>query len=252
MEIAVLALAFAVVLGACREGFLPGADPNATVILDEPGLVVRVASPRYVRDEVAASALPTGHGGSRRSSRWACSGGRSADCVARLSRSVVFVPSSMDFRVLGPLEVVGAEGRLVDVGRPGQRALLALLLTRPNEVVQISSLVDGLWIDPPTTALNTIQGYVSRLRKLMDDSGRLVTSARGYRLNVGADELDVGVLQQLVEGSGRAPARATPVRAPCRSRSACPHRQPQLSQASTTRAAGARRRGSTTSPRRGC
>ncbi len=30
------------------KGFLPGADPNATVYFDEPGLAVRVASPRYL------------------------------------------------------------------------------------------------------------------------------------------------------------------------------------------------------------
>lgn len=30
------------------KGFLPGADPNATLLLDEPGISVRVASPRYL------------------------------------------------------------------------------------------------------------------------------------------------------------------------------------------------------------
>lgn len=30
------------------KGFLPGPDPNATVFFDRPGLVVRIASPRYL------------------------------------------------------------------------------------------------------------------------------------------------------------------------------------------------------------
>ena len=30
------------------KGYLPGADPNATVFFDRPGLVVRIASPRYL------------------------------------------------------------------------------------------------------------------------------------------------------------------------------------------------------------
>jgi hypothetical protein len=30
------------------KGFLPGADPDATVLFDRPGLAVRIASPRYL------------------------------------------------------------------------------------------------------------------------------------------------------------------------------------------------------------
>jgi predicted nucleotidyltransferase len=38
------------------KGFLPGADPNATVMLKRPGIVVRVASPRYLFAMKAAAA----------------------------------------------------------------------------------------------------------------------------------------------------------------------------------------------------
>ena len=50
----------------------------------------------------------------------------------------------MTFSILGPLEV-RLEGAPVAVGGRRQRALLALLLLRPNEVVSADSLAAGLW-----------------------------------------------------------------------------------------------------------
>jgi hypothetical protein len=38
------------------KGFLPGHDPNATVVLDHPGISVRVASPRFLFAMKAAAA----------------------------------------------------------------------------------------------------------------------------------------------------------------------------------------------------
>ena len=49
----------------------------------------------------------------------------------------------LDFRILGPLEIVEA-GRAITLGGPRQRALLALLLTRPNEAVSVDRLIDEL------------------------------------------------------------------------------------------------------------
>jgi DNA-binding SARP family transcriptional activator len=50
----------------------------------------------------------------------------------------------VDYRILGPLEVVEANGPL-PLGGPKQRALLALLLLHANEVVSADSLIDRLW-----------------------------------------------------------------------------------------------------------
>jgi DNA-binding SARP family transcriptional activator len=44
------------------------------------------------------------------------------------------VPSAVEFRILGPLEAVDGD-RALALGSTRQRALLALLLTRANEVV---------------------------------------------------------------------------------------------------------------------
>ena len=69
----------------------------------------------------------------------------------------------MEFRILGPLEVVAA-GQPLDLGTPRQRALLALLLVQAGGVVSSDRLVEDLWDgDPPATARHTLQGYVHRL-----------------------------------------------------------------------------------------
>lgn len=49
----------------------------------------------------------------------------------------------MDFRILGPLEVVDGD-RVVRLAE-AQRALLALLLLSANEVVSSDRLIDELW-----------------------------------------------------------------------------------------------------------
>ena len=74
---------------------------------------------------------------------------------------------SVEFRILGPLEA-GVDGSAVQLGGPRQRAVLAILLAQANEVVPVERLIDGVWDeDPPETAANILQGYVSQLRKLL-------------------------------------------------------------------------------------
>src|SRR5262249_57363756 len=96
----------------------------------------------------------------------------------------------MEYRVLGPLEVLAGEGPL-PLGGAKQRALLALLLLDANRVVSRERLIDALWgDDPPETAVTTIQVYVSRLRKLLP-AGTLLTQGRGYVLEVETDAIDL-------------------------------------------------------------
>jgi DNA-binding SARP family transcriptional activator len=58
----------------------------------------------------------------------------------------------MRYRVLGPLEVETDTGP-ASLGGQKERLLLALLLTRPNQVVPVEALVAGLWDEhPPSTA----------------------------------------------------------------------------------------------------
>ena len=104
----------------------------------------------------------------------------------------------MEFRVLGPLEVVDG-GRSVALGGARQRALFAILLTCRNEVVSTDRLIDELWGDrPPKTAANTIQYFVSQLRKLLGPD-RIVTRPPGYFVRVEPGELDLDRFERLVE-----------------------------------------------------
>ena len=74
----------------------------------------------------------------------------------------------MDFRILGPLEVHD-RGRAVSLGGRQQRALLALLLLRANEVVPVERIIDELWPEaPPLSATKSVHALVSRLRRLLE------------------------------------------------------------------------------------
>src|SRR5690242_18572779 len=63
----------------------------------------------------------------------------------------------VEFRLLGPLEVLAA-GRALPLGSAQQRAVLALLLIRAPEPVSRDRLVDELWGErPPATAAHAVQ-----------------------------------------------------------------------------------------------
>src|SRR5919109_1039327 len=109
----------------------------------------------------------------------------------------------MEFRILGPLEVL-EDGKQVDVGGAKQRALLACLLVHANDVVSTDRLIDALWEDEaPETAQKALQVYISQLRKALGKE-RLETKAPGYRLRVEPGELDRERFEQLLaEGKPR-------------------------------------------------
>ena len=117
----------------------------------------------------------------------------------------------MRFQVLGPLEVEADDGPVV-LGGPKERLLLAQLLTRPNQVVPIATLVLGLWGEqPPPTAPKTLQSHVKRLRAALEP-GRargapgqvLVTREPGYVLRVRPGALDAARFEELTTDARRA------------------------------------------------
>src|SRR3990172_3822345 len=98
----------------------------------------------------------------------------------------------MEFRILGPLEVWD-EGREVSLSGPKPRALLAVLLLHPNEVVPADRLIDGLWgEDSPESAAAALRVNVSRLRKALPQDV-LTTRSPGYVIRVEPDELDLQI-----------------------------------------------------------
>lgn len=95
----------------------------------------------------------------------------------------------LEFRVLGPFEVV-EHGQPLALGGPRQRALLAILVLRRGDVVSADRLIDLLWGErPPATAAKTLQGYVSHLRKALGD-GVLLTRSGGYLLAAEPEQVD--------------------------------------------------------------
>jgi DNA-binding SARP family transcriptional activator/DNA-binding beta-propeller fold protein YncE len=126
-----------------------------------------------------------------------------------------------EFRVLGPVEALVDSVRL-ELGGPKQRAVLALLLLRANELVLRERLIDELWGDaPPPTARETLKVYAGRLRKVLNGDGpspRLVTHGGGYLLELDPDQVDVHRFLQLAErgshtlGRGDAEAAAALLR----------------------------------------
>ena len=77
--------------------------------------------------------------------------------------------SAVQFRILGPLEVI-ERGVARPLGGAKQRAVLAILILHRGEVLSGERLADELWGEhPPATAAKTLQGYISRLRKTLGE-----------------------------------------------------------------------------------
>jgi class 3 adenylate cyclase len=97
--------------------------------------------------------------------------------------------SLVEVKLLGPLEV-SVDGRPIQLRRPKQRALLALLALRAGEVVSTDRLVEELWGEhPPKAAVGSLQNLVSELRKLLGPD-LLVTRAPGYVLELDRQHVD--------------------------------------------------------------
>src|SRR5919204_47915 len=96
----------------------------------------------------------------------------------------------LEFGILGPLEAA-IGGRPVEIRGAKQRTLLALLLVHRGEAVPVATIIDELWPEaPPSTAQQSVQMHVSRLRRALVDAGdgdALRTSGAGYRIDVAAD-----------------------------------------------------------------
>jgi DNA-binding SARP family transcriptional activator len=107
----------------------------------------------------------------------------------------------VQFRILGPLEVAEQDA-LRALGGSKQRAVLAILLLHRGAVVSSERLIDELWGErPPVTAAKTLQGYISRLRKTLDEDV-LHTRGHGYVLTPAPGQLDLDLFERLA-GEGR-------------------------------------------------
>lgn len=95
----------------------------------------------------------------------------------------------MRFCILGPIRIV-VDGADVAVGGRKQRVVLARLILDANTTVTQSRLIDDVWGDnPPPSARNTLQTYVSQLRKAIG-ADRIVATPGGYMLVAEDGEID--------------------------------------------------------------
>lgn len=106
-------------------------------------------------------------------------------------------PSALQVGLLGPV-IAERQGRLLPLGGPKQRAVLAALALQPGRAVPTQALVEAVWGDQAAmSAAKTLQVYVANLRKLLepdrvpgDAPTVLRTSEPGYVLDIESSQVD--------------------------------------------------------------
>lgn len=100
-------------------------------------------------------------------------------------------------RVLGPIDIETPEGEIAVGGRQ-VRALLGAFAIGVNHAVPIDHLKEVLWADdPPASADNTLQSYVSHLRGLLG-VGAIIRRDHSYQLNATPSEVDATLFEASV------------------------------------------------------
>jgi DNA-binding SARP family transcriptional activator len=108
-----------------------------------------------------------------------------------------------EFRLLGPLEVVGDSGQ-VPLGGLKQRATLAILLLNANRVVSVDRLADDLYAGKvPVTAVTQVQRQISALRKSLGSVSAIETRPPGYLLRLVPGQLDLERFERLASDASR-------------------------------------------------
>jgi DNA-binding SARP family transcriptional activator len=113
-------------------------------------------------------------------------------------------PGVLQFRILGPLEVVDDRAPF-RLGGPKQRGTLAILLLNANRVVSVDRLAEDLYAGAaPVTALKQVQRQISDLRKTLGSVSSIETRSPGYLLRLSSEQLDLGVFERLAAEAGEA------------------------------------------------
>jgi DNA-binding SARP family transcriptional activator len=110
------------------------------------------------------------------------------------------------FRLLGPVEIQ-VDGQLIDTGEPRRRAVLAALLVDAGNVVASTVLIDRVWgATPPEQAHRTLATHVSRIRRVLEQTGSddeapvtVLRESGGYRLVLDRGQVDLHRFRELVD-----------------------------------------------------
>ncbi len=124
----------------------------------------------------------------------------------------------MEFRVLGPMEVIH-DGKQVGLGGSQRRAMLGFLLLQANRTVAASRLLNALWgeDEAPRTARKILQNAVYALRGVLASASdgspgaaRLLTRSPGYMLEVAPERIDLHLFQKWVAQAREKKAQGAP------------------------------------------
>jgi SARP family transcriptional regulator, regulator of embCAB operon len=114
---------------------------------------------------------------------------------------------NLEFRVLGPLEIV-KDGRSLSVRGKLLRALVLALLLKARTVCTADELIDALWAaSAPRSARASLHNMLSILRRGFGP-GILLTTPSGYLLAADDDTVDAARFERLVERAHAADASA--------------------------------------------
>ena len=97
--------------------------------------------------------------------------------------------SNLRFCLLGPVRAWRA-GEELTLGPAKQQTVLVTLLLERNRPVSLYTIIDAVWGEaPPQDARNTVQTYVSRLRRALwpTEPGEVLVSNTVKDLVVGSD-----------------------------------------------------------------
>jgi adenylate cyclase len=155
---------------------------------------IETPQPTWVLDRVTTvigAALPTA----------TVTMGSAPDSASAVAPSVHREPArDLDFRLLGPIEIVLA-GTEIPLRASKVRQLLSLLVLHRDQVMSVDRLADELWEgNPPESATAALRVHISRLRKLLSTAGQeglLVTRPTGYQLSISDDAVDVVRFERL-------------------------------------------------------
>ncbi|MFC6020311.1 BTAD domain-containing putative transcriptional regulator [Plantactinospora solaniradicis] len=117
----------------------------------------------------------------------------------------------MRIGLLGPLVVVGDDGRTVDVKGDRLRRLLIRLALDAGHLVSADALIDAVWGETRSAgAANALQTLVFRLRRVLPEPARLGGRSGAYRLDLAPEQLDSVEFERLTAAGGEAVAAGEP------------------------------------------
>jgi DNA-binding SARP family transcriptional activator/tetratricopeptide (TPR) repeat protein len=119
-----------------------------------------------------------------------------------LNSSLATAPPNhrVEIEILGPM-TIRVDGRVHSVSATQERAVLALLTIRAERVVSVPEISRALWgDDEPKTAGKAIQGYISKLRRLLPE-GTIQTVPPGYRAMIDPEKVDALRFEKLVRSA---------------------------------------------------